>query len=367
MGLAPRRLFPGLAAIVTVALAVPAQAAGTEQRPAATPSPPPLPAASWHGRPIQRPGHDGAVVAQAVQAGADLLRAGAGYGGAQGSPAVREVQRLLRRVGYRPGPIDGRYGPLTRSAVQWFQIKHGLPPTGAVGPAELALLRLRADGRSTDRLRGVRLRTAVRAPAHPAAPEPALVLPAGGGPPVLPVLLAAALLGLLAAGGVVLAQQRRSGRLRIPGRRDQRATQAGASAVGYLRHGGEREQTQRAEAIERACAERGWAISRIVREGCVNGTPATERPGLSFALDELARKDGGRLVTCRLDDVGKTRRELATVLQQCSRSGVDLVALDVGLDTGTSAGHLAARCLVAVGENRRGRTRRRSAKAEVRA
>jgi putative peptidoglycan binding protein/resolvase-like protein len=367
MGLAPRRRFAGLAAVVTVLLAAPAQAAGSEQRPAATPAGPPLPAASWHGRPIQRPGHDGAVVVQAVQAGANLLRPGAGYGQAAGSPAVREVQRLLRQIGYRPGPLDGRYGPLTRSSVQWFQIKHGLAPTGAVGAAELALLRLRADGRWPDRLRGVRLRTAVRAPAHPAAGEPALAVPVGGGPPVLPVLLSAALLGLLAAGGLVLAHGRRPGRLRIPGRRDQRATQASASAVGYLRSGGEQEQTRRAEAIRRACAERGWAITRIVREGCVNGTPVSELPGLSFAFDELARKDGGRLVACRLDDVGKTRRELATVLQRCSRSGVDLVALDVGLDTGTSAGDLAARCLVAVGDNRRSRPRRRSAKAGVRA
>lgn len=63
-----------------------------------------------------------------------LLSRGAGYGIPEGSQAVREVQRLLRRLGDGPGPIDGLYGPLTAGAVQRFQEAHALAVDGVVGP-----------------------------------------------------------------------------------------------------------------------------------------------------------------------------------------------------------------------------------------
>ena len=51
-----------------------------------------------------------------------------------GLAPVRDVQRLLRRLGDAPGPIDGLYGPLTSAAVQRFQEAHGLAADGVVGP-----------------------------------------------------------------------------------------------------------------------------------------------------------------------------------------------------------------------------------------
>ena len=71
-------------------------------------------------------------------------RRGVGFWRADGSHRVREVQRLLRRSGYRPGPVDGRFGPLTEAAVVKFQIKHGLRTTGVVGSRTLLTLRERA-------------------------------------------------------------------------------------------------------------------------------------------------------------------------------------------------------------------------------
>jgi peptidoglycan hydrolase-like protein with peptidoglycan-binding domain len=69
-----------------------------------------------------------------------LLAPGAGYDSASGSAAVRALQLRLARAGDRPGPIDGRYGPLTQQAVRRFQAAHGLVIDGIAGPVTLAAL-----------------------------------------------------------------------------------------------------------------------------------------------------------------------------------------------------------------------------------
>jgi peptidoglycan hydrolase-like protein with peptidoglycan-binding domain len=48
---------------------------------------------------------------------------------------VKGLQRQLSRLGYDPGPVDGRYGPLTTAAVASFQDSHELPADGVVDPA----------------------------------------------------------------------------------------------------------------------------------------------------------------------------------------------------------------------------------------
>jgi len=48
---------------------------------------------------------------------------------------VKGLQRELSRLGYEPGPVDGRYGPLTTAAVARFQESHELPADGVVDPA----------------------------------------------------------------------------------------------------------------------------------------------------------------------------------------------------------------------------------------
>jgi peptidoglycan hydrolase-like protein with peptidoglycan-binding domain len=72
------------------------------------------------------------------------LAPGAGYGQLGGSPQVRAVQRRLRAVGLRPGPVDGRYGPRTRAAIERFQRTAGQPATGMLSP-ETAAVVARAD------------------------------------------------------------------------------------------------------------------------------------------------------------------------------------------------------------------------------
>lgn len=55
------------------------------------------------------------------------------------SAEVEEMQRLLARAGYNPGPLDGKLGPLTNAALEAFQAAHGLARTGW-GPLTKAAL-----------------------------------------------------------------------------------------------------------------------------------------------------------------------------------------------------------------------------------
>jgi peptidoglycan hydrolase-like protein with peptidoglycan-binding domain len=59
---------------------------------------------------------------------------GTGYGQQGGSAQVRAVQRRLRTVNERPGPVDGLFGPRTEAAVTRFQSEAGLAADGVVGP-----------------------------------------------------------------------------------------------------------------------------------------------------------------------------------------------------------------------------------------
>ena len=47
---------------------------------------------------------------------------------------VMEIQALLKKIGYDPGPIDGVFGEKTRQAVIAFQRDNGLTQDGVIGP-----------------------------------------------------------------------------------------------------------------------------------------------------------------------------------------------------------------------------------------
>jgi peptidoglycan hydrolase-like protein with peptidoglycan-binding domain len=104
----------------------------------------PLPAAGWHGAPIQRPLRTRDRVATATtRASGHAMSLGAGFGRAAGSPQVRALQRILQSLGYACGPVDGLFGTRTQASLQWFQIKHGLRPTGSADAETLRILHLR--------------------------------------------------------------------------------------------------------------------------------------------------------------------------------------------------------------------------------
>jgi peptidoglycan hydrolase-like protein with peptidoglycan-binding domain len=77
-------------------------------------------------------GGSSAVHAQPQSHRATVL--GLGSGLSTPSRAVRSLQTKLTAGGFTPGPVDGRFGPMTRTAVQRFQQADGLAVDGLVGP-----------------------------------------------------------------------------------------------------------------------------------------------------------------------------------------------------------------------------------------
>jgi hypothetical protein len=65
-----------------------------------------------------------------------------GYGYAAPGDVTTQVQQALAQQGYYYGPIDGILGPGTRSAIQRYQIDHGLAVTAAIDEQTLYTLGL---------------------------------------------------------------------------------------------------------------------------------------------------------------------------------------------------------------------------------
>ena len=59
--------------------------------------------------------------------------------GAQGAD-VMKIQQALQLAGFDPGPIDGKFGARTKTAVQSFQSAQGIAIDGIVGPITWARL-----------------------------------------------------------------------------------------------------------------------------------------------------------------------------------------------------------------------------------
>jgi hypothetical protein len=127
-------------------------------------------------------GGSGAAVSAKVLRSGGILAWGDGYRRPHGSRAVRALQLRLRAGGFRPGPIDGLFGPRTQAAVRWFQRRHDVKVDGIVGPQTrkplLAplLAAARRDRRDASR----------PAAAKPPPPEPDRGEPAPRDPPASP-------------------------------------------------------------------------------------------------------------------------------------------------------------------------------------
>jgi peptidoglycan hydrolase-like protein with peptidoglycan-binding domain len=280
-----------------------------------------IPSAGWHGRPVKNPHQHKTVrgpttVPRGWSAGP--VSFGAGYSRPGGSDRVREVQRRLTRLGYRTGPIDGLFGPLTRASVGWFQVKHGLPVSGRATLATVRHLRASSPARSgrenaplvgarpdkgaTERATGTgaagRPQAALteRATAPSARPD---TEPAARASSPLAGIAVALLVLVLAA--IAVGVRRR----RTPTPSQPATTQPQGRALAYvLIPSGEHDEARfqsHAGAIETECAARGLAVVGMVVD-VEDSRRIWQRPGLATAVRRLVEGEVDFLMVTKIED-----------------------------------------------------------------
>ena len=324
----------------------------------------PDPAAGWHGREIRAPFP---VPPRPVSGGfpdgwsAGPVALGTGTRRPGGSRRVREIQRRLLRRGYRTGPADGRFGPRTKAAVTWFQIKHRLPRTGRVDAATLARLRTRTSGAPM---------TPASAPALPeVAPTVVAATPSTAALDPLPAILLSVVIlaGLVALGAWIwpaLRPRRKPALAEAPELAARHLAivppvEPDREVLGYVAvASGDPEGALEASALVIAgwCEDRGWPLAKVVHDVATGG----RRPGLSYALDEIGAGRAAGLVVVRLRDLTGSLTELGPLLEWFVKAEAFVISLDYELDSSSPAGEFAARALVTVSEWERARVAERT-------
>jgi DNA invertase Pin-like site-specific DNA recombinase len=113
----------------------------------------------------------------------------------------------------------------------------------------------------------------------------------------------------------------------------------------------ERERLRKeAKLIQAACQEHGLVLGKLVRDLETHTGPDLRRPGLTYVLERLADKEYETLVVSKLDRLTRSAANLGALLRMLDERGARLIVIDIGLDTGTADGHVAAEALVTVGD-----------------
>lgn len=337
-----------VAAITLVVLAALTTPAAARIKPPQAPA-----SASRHGRairhPLPAPRRIHAVFPLGWSLGA--VSRGSGYDSPTGSLRVREVQRRLIQLRYRPGPIDGLFGPRTEAATRWFQYRQGLRPTGRVGPVTIVILRALSEHRHVPRARTPRsTRTKPRAQTKPRAKAKPRTVPSSPSPartaapehdsgtPILALVIGIglALLAGLFVGG------------RLPRRRT-----GGRPVLGYVARGGSDAVEATAPALEDACARHDWSLVRIVQESDDAGLGLARRPGLLHALEQIEEGAADGLVVTALRDFTTRFADLAALMQWLTDADGFLAAIDDDLDTSTPRGRATATAVIDIASWRR--------------
>ena len=103
-----------------------------------------------------------------------------------------------------------------------------------------------------------------------------------------------------------------------------------------------------AERIASECERRGLALLDVVRECVPQRERALTRPGLAYALEQLASGLAEGLVVAELSRLTPSVPQLGPVLGWFSRSEARLIAVAEGIDTAEPAGRLVVRTLIEV-------------------
>jgi peptidoglycan hydrolase-like protein with peptidoglycan-binding domain/DNA invertase Pin-like site-specific DNA recombinase len=102
-------------------------------------------------------------------------------------------------------------------------------------------------------------------------------------------------------------------------------------------------------AIDLYCEERGWELVEVVRDVEQPSNGNVERQGLLYALEKIGRGEASCIIVSELGRLSGSAADLGGILDRLRRSDGRLVALDIGLDTASAEGRVAAQALASVG------------------
>lgn len=102
------------------------------------------------------------------------------------------------------------------------------------------------------------------------------------------------------------------------------------------------------QAIERHCAARDWDVTWMSDEGV--SAKSLARPALQEALSVVRRHEAEAVVVAKLDRLSRSVQDFAGLLDSARKQGWAIVAIDLGVDTTTSAGELVANVMAAVAQ-----------------
>jgi DNA invertase Pin-like site-specific DNA recombinase len=146
--------------------------------------------------------------------------------------------------------------------------------------------------------------------------------------------------------------------------------QPGEPVIGYVTVSSEANRNEADAAvheIEAACESAHWELSEVVTDR--ESGRGLERPGLAYALSQIAEGRARGLVVSDLRRLSRSIVDLGALMEWFRDADAGLIALDLGVDTSTPAGHEVAATLITLGDWERQRIARRtrSGLAEVRA
>ena len=102
------------------------------------------------------------------------------------------------------------------------------------------------------------------------------------------------------------------------------------------------------QAIERHCSARDWDVTWMSDEGV--SAKSLARPALQEALSVVRRHEAEAVVVAKLDRLSRSVQDFAGLLDSARKQGWAIVAIDLGVDTTTSAGELVANVMAAVAQ-----------------
>ncbi len=106
---------------------------------------------------------------------------------------------------------------------------------------------------------------------------------------------------------------------------------------------------EEAKLIQAACEKHGLVLGKLVRDLETHNGADLRRPGLTYVLERLEAKEYECVIVSRLDRLTRSAAKLGALLRMLDERQARLIVIDIGLDTGTADGRVAAEALVTVG------------------